>query len=72
LHALHEVQSVHGLGFKQLQRVFFWGYLGSFWVRFFKIINNDGQSLASFFGKNIFNHEWTPMHTKSEAGLATS
>jgi hypothetical protein len=28
--------------------------LGSFWVRFFKIVNNDGQSLGSFFGKNIF------------------
>jgi hypothetical protein len=28
--------------------------LGSFWVRFFTIVNNDGQSLASFFQKNIF------------------
>jgi hypothetical protein len=28
--------------------------LGSFWVRFLTIVNNDGQSLGSFFGKNIF------------------
>jgi hypothetical protein len=32
----------------------FWLYLGSIWVRFFKIVNNDGQSLASFWEKNIF------------------
>ena len=31
-----------------------WLFLGSFWVRFFTIINNDGQSLASFFQKNFF------------------
>jgi hypothetical protein len=31
-----------------------WLYLGSFWVRFFTIVNNDGQSLASFFQKNFF------------------
>jgi hypothetical protein len=31
-----------------------WLYLGSFWVRFLTIVNNDGQSLGSFFQKNIF------------------
>ena len=31
-----------------------WLYLGSFWVRFFTIVNNDGPSLGSFFQKNIF------------------
>jgi hypothetical protein len=31
-----------------------WLYLGSFWVRFFTIINNDGQSLGSFFQKHFF------------------
>jgi hypothetical protein len=28
--------------------------LGSIWVRFLTIVNNDGQSLASFLEKNIF------------------
>jgi hypothetical protein len=32
----------------------FWLYLGSFWVRFLTIVNKDGQSLGSFFQKNIF------------------
>jgi len=32
----------------------FWLYLGSIWVRFFTIVNNDGHSLGSFFQKNIF------------------
>jgi hypothetical protein len=31
-----------------------WLYLGSIWVRFLTIVNNDGQSLASFWEKNIF------------------
>jgi hypothetical protein len=29
-------------------------FLGSFWVRFLTIVNKDGQSLGSFFQKNIF------------------
>jgi hypothetical protein len=28
--------------------------LGSFWVRFLTIVNNDGQSLGSFFGEKYF------------------
>ena len=32
-----------------------WLYLGSFWVRFFTIVNNDGHSLGSFFQKNFFS-----------------
>jgi hypothetical protein len=31
-----------------------WLYLGSIWVRFFTIVNNNGQSLGSFFQKNFF------------------
>jgi hypothetical protein len=31
--------------------------LASFWVRFFTIVNNDGQSLASFFQKKYFPAE---------------
>ena len=31
-----------------------WLYLGSFWVRFFTIVNKDGQSLGSFFQKKYF------------------
>jgi len=49
------------LGSIWLQIVKFWFYLGSFglnlgsfWVRFFTIVNNDGHSLGSFFQKNFF------------------
>jgi hypothetical protein len=34
-----------------------WLYLGSFWVRFFTIVNNDGQSLGSFFQKTFFGQD---------------
>jgi hypothetical protein len=58
-----------GFGFKGEKLAFFginlgslWLYLGSFWVRFFTIVNNDGHSLGSFFQKNFFG----------ESGLAAS
>jgi hypothetical protein len=42
------------LGFFGINLGSLWLYLGSFWVRFFTIVNNDGQSLGSFFQKNFF------------------
>jgi hypothetical protein len=41
--------------------------LDSIWVRFFKIINNDGQSLASFFQK-IFLAELERLGTDTMPG----
>jgi hypothetical protein len=46
------------LASKESKTGFFWVRLASVWVRFgfvfFTIVNNDGQSLASFFQKKYF------------------
>jgi hypothetical protein len=72
-------------GFKLKNLAFFginlgslWLYLGSFWVRFFTIVNNDGHSLGSFFQKTFLENqrpelsshktELTACGTRSEPG----
>jgi hypothetical protein len=58
-----------GFGVREANGLHFWVRLASVWVRFglvfFTIVNKDGQSLASFFEKNISRES---RRKKSEAG----